>query len=75
MRDKPSLRRAIMIMTLVWGASLVLEAAISYVLTFVLRVRHYLLVNLIMGYASFGALTAWSYWYARRAICAARQSR
>jgi hypothetical protein len=74
-RDRPAFRHAMMIMTLTWGISLVVEAAISYVLTLVLTVQQYLLVNPIMGYSSFGALTAWSYWYASRAIGAARQRR
>jgi len=33
------------------------------------------LVSPIVGYSSFGALTAWTYWYAKRAIGAARQRR
>jgi hypothetical protein len=73
MRDRPAFRRAMMIMTLAWGTSLVVEAAISCLLTFVLTVQQYLLVSPIMGYSSFGALTAWTYWYAKRAIGAARQ--
>ena len=73
LQDKPVFRRAMMIMTLTWGISLVVEAAISYVLTFVLTVQQFLLVNPIMGYSSFGALTAWTYWYARREIRALRE--
>ena len=75
MRDRPAFRRAMMIMTLAWGTSLVVEAAISYVLAFVLTVEQCLLVRPIMDFSSIGALTAWTYWYARRAIAAARQSR
>ena len=73
MRDRPAFRRAMMIMTLAWGTSLVVEPAISCLLTFVLTVQQYLSVSPIMGYSSFGALTAWTYWYAKRAIVAARQ--
>jgi hypothetical protein len=73
LRDRPALRRAMMIMTLTWGISLVVEGAISYALSFVLTVQQFLLVNPILGYSSFGALTAWTYWYARRVIVAARQ--
>jgi hypothetical protein len=75
MRDRPAFRRAMMIMTLAWGTGLVVEAAISYVLTFVLTVQQYLLVRPIMDFSSIGALTAWTYWYARRAIGAARRRR
>jgi hypothetical protein len=74
-RDRTAFRRAMMIMTLAWGTGLVLEAAISYVLTLVLTVEQCLLVRPIMDFSSIGALTAWTYWYARRAIGAARQSR
>jgi hypothetical protein len=73
MRDRPAFRRAMMIMTLAWGIGLVVEAAISYVLTFVLTVQQYLLARPIMDFSSIGALTAWTYWYARGAIGAARQ--
>jgi intracellular septation protein A len=75
MRDRPAFRRAMMIMTLAWGTGLIAESAISYVLTFVLTVGQYLLVRPILDFSSIGALTAWTYWYARRAIGAARQGR
>ena len=75
MRDRPAFRRAMMIMTLAWGTGLIVESAISYVLTFVLTVGQYLLVRPILDFSSIGALTAWTYWYARRAIGAARQGR
>ena len=73
LRDRPSFRRAMMIMTLVWGAGLLVEAAISYALSFVLTVEQSLLMRPIIDFSSIGALTAWTYWYARRAIGAARQ--
>ena len=39
---------------------MIVEAAISYVLTFVLTLQLYLLVRPIMDYSSFGTLTAWT---------------
>ncbi|MBV8970388.1 MAG: hypothetical protein JO331_15200 [Verrucomicrobia bacterium] len=73
MRDSPAFRRAMMIMTLAWGTGLVVEAAISYLLTFVLTDQQYLLARPIMDSSSIGALTAWTYWYARREIRALRR--
>ena len=75
MRDRPAFRRAMMIMTLAWGTGLIVETVISYVLTFVLTVEQYLIARPIMDFSSIGALTAWTYWYARRAIAAARERR
>jgi FtsH-binding integral membrane protein len=53
-------------MTLAWGFGLVLEAAVSAMLVFRLPVQTYLLVGPIVGYGTMGALTAWTFWYARR---------
>jgi hypothetical protein len=61
-------RRAMMVMTLVWEVCLLLETALSVILIFVLSIEQYLLVSSILGYSSLGALTIWTYWYARRAI-------
>jgi hypothetical protein len=72
---RPSFRRAMMIMTLAWGTGLLVEAALSYVLSFVLTGEQCLLVRPIIDFSSIGALTAWTYWYARRAIGATRQER
>jgi intracellular septation protein A len=66
LRDNAYFRRTMMIMTLVWGFGLVLEAAVSALLVFRLPIQTYLLVGPIVGYGTMGALTAWTFWYARR---------
>ncbi len=66
LRDDRFFRRAMMIMTLVWGFGLVAEAAVAGMLVFTLSIRDYLLVSPVVGYATAGALTLWTFWYARR---------
>jgi hypothetical protein len=60
-------RRTMMVMTLVWGLSLLADVAVSVVLVFVLSIREYLIVNPILGYGTMGALSLWSFLYGRRA--------
>ena len=74
LQENPVFRRAMMVMTLVWGAALVVESAISCVLVFTLTIPHYLLVNPIVGYSALGVLTAWTFWYAKRQARAARRA-
>jgi len=59
-------RRAMMVMTLVWGFGLLADVALSVVLVFVLSIREYLLVNPIIGYGTMGALGLWTFFYAQR---------
>lgn len=68
LQESPTFRRAMMTMTFAWGFGLVVEAAISCVLVFVLPIGQYLLVGPILGYSTIGALTAWTYWRAKRVI-------
>lgn len=63
----PGFRRAMMVMTLVWGLGLLADVAVSVALMFVLTIREYLIVNPILGYGTMGALSLWSFLYARRA--------
>jgi hypothetical protein len=63
-----------MVMTLVWGTCLVLESAVSCALVFTLTIPQYLLVNPIVGYSTAGVLTAWTFWFAKHRIRAARQA-
>lgn len=58
--------RVMMTMTLVWGFGLVGEAAVSAVLVFRLSVQQFLVVGPVLGYGTMGALTLWTFWYARR---------
>jgi intracellular septation protein A len=60
-------RRTMTIMTLVWGLGLLADVAVSVVLVFALSIRQYLIVNPIVGYGTMGALSLWSFLYARRA--------
>ena len=60
-------RRTMMVMTLVWGLGLLAEVAVSIALMLVLSIREYLLVHHLLGYGTMGALSLWSFLYARRA--------
>jgi hypothetical protein len=59
-------RRAMTIMTLVWGLGLLADAGVSIALVYVLSMRAYLVVNPILGYATIGSLTLWNLWFGRR---------
>lgn len=67
-RPSPAFRRAMMTMTLAWGIGLIVEAGISCALVFVLSIQAYLIAGPILGYASLGGLTIWTFRYARRAL-------
>lgn len=73
MQGDSSVRRSMMVMTIVWGVGLVGEAAVSASLIFCITIERYLIVSPIIGYGTAGTLTAWSFWYARRRIKAARR--
>ncbi|MEO7026301.1 MAG: VC0807 family protein [Caulobacteraceae bacterium] len=66
MRDNVHFRRAMTIMTLAWGFGLVAEASAAGVLVFTLSIRDYLVMGPIMGYGATGALSLWTFLYARR---------
>jgi len=68
MWKSPRFRRAMLTMTLVWGVGLVVEAAFSCIIAFALPIGQYLLVGPLVGYLTIGALTAWTFWRAKRAI-------
>ncbi|MGN6820418.1 MAG: VC0807 family protein [Sphingomonas sp.] len=59
-------RRTMTVMTLVWGFGLLVSTAVSIVLVFALSIRAYLIVGPIVGYATMGLLTLWTFFYARR---------
>lgn len=60
-------RRTMTIMTLVWGFGLLADVAVSVVLVFELNIREYLIVNPILGYATMGTLSLWSFLYGQLA--------
>jgi hypothetical protein len=68
LREMPAFRRTMMVMTLAWGAALVIEPALAAVLVFALPIPVYMIVSPVLGYGSFAALTVWTFWYARRRI-------
>jgi hypothetical protein len=66
LKDDSHFRGGMTIMTLVWGAGLLADAAVSIALLYVLSIRAYLVVNTILGYATIGSLTFWNIWFGRR---------
>lgn len=60
-------RRTMTVMTLVWGFGLLADVAIGVVLVLTLSVRDYLIVGPILGYATMGSLTLWTFLYGRHA--------
>lgn len=60
-------RRTMTVMTLVWGLGLLANVAVSVALVFALTIRTYLIVGPIVGYATMGALTLWTFLYGQRA--------
>jgi hypothetical protein len=60
-------RRTMTVMTLVWGIGLLVDAAISTLLVFVLSIRAYLLIHNFLGYGTIGALSLWTFLYGQRA--------
>jgi len=68
LRDNPRFRRAMTVMTLVWGFGLVAEASVSAALVFALSIQQFLIVSPVIGYCTAGGLAAWTFWYARRGM-------
>jgi hypothetical protein len=60
-------RRTMTVMTFVWGFGLLADVAVAVVLVFALSIREYLIVNPILGYGTMGALSLWTFLYARQA--------
>jgi hypothetical protein len=60
-------RRTMMVMTWVWGLGLLADVAVAVALVFTLSIREYLIVNPILGYATMGALSLWTFLYGQRA--------
>lgn len=60
-------RRAMTVITLVWGLGLLADVAISVVLVFRLSIGEYLIVNPVIGHGAIGVLSLWSILYSRQA--------
>ncbi|MHB1958618.1 MAG: VC0807 family protein [Acidobacteriaceae bacterium] len=66
LRDYPSFRRGMALMTLVWGFGLFAQTAVACLLVFHMTIRHYLIVSPILGYGTMGLLALWTFLYVRR---------
>lgn len=77
LKNDPTLRRSMTVMTLVWGIVLLADAAVSAALVMVLSVKQYLIVGPILGNAVMGALALWTFLYVRhrRKLGDARRAR
>jgi len=64
--DNIHFRRAMTVMTLVWGLGLLASCALSCALVFAMSIKQYLLVSSPVSYATMGLLAAWTIWYVRR---------
>ena len=60
-------RRTMIVMTWVWGLGLLADVAVAVALVFTLSIREYLIVNPILGYATMGTLSLWTFLYGQRA--------
>ena len=67
LRVHAGFRRTMTIMTLVWGFGLLADVAVGVALIFTISIRDYLIVSPILGYATLGGLSLWSYLYGNRA--------
>jgi len=70
--DHPIFRAAMLTMTLAWGFGLIAESAVASALVFLLPIPTFLMVSGILGFGAGISLTAWTFWYARRRVLAAR---
>ena len=73
LREDPRFRRVMMLMTLSWGVALVATSAACGALVFALSIQSYLIVSPIISYSALGAMSLWSFWYARRRIAPLRE--
>jgi hypothetical protein len=66
LRQEPHFRQGMTLATLVWGFTLVGEAALCCVLVFTVDPRSYLILSHGIGYATMAALGLWTFWFSRR---------
>jgi hypothetical protein len=66
LREHPSFRRGMNIMTLAWGFGLVAQTVVACVMVFRMSIRNYLIVSPILGYGTMGVLALWTFLYVRR---------
>jgi hypothetical protein len=65
-KDNVHFRRAMTLMTVVWGAGLIAQTALACVLVFTMSIAAYLVVSPVLGYGTMGLLALWTLWYSKR---------
>jgi hypothetical protein len=60
--------RSMTVATLVWGFGLLAACALNCTLVFMISIQHFLLMHGPINYATIGLMTAWTFWYAPRAM-------
>lgn len=66
LRDNVYFRGSMTLMTVVWGAGLILQTGLACVLVFTMSIREYLVVSPFLGYGAMAALGLWTFWYSER---------
>jgi intracellular septation protein A len=66
LRDNKYFRRTMMVLTVVWGLGLLVDAAVSIALVYALPIKTYLAVNPVVSYTTIGALSLWTFIYVQR---------
>jgi hypothetical protein len=62
----PGFRQTFYLMTVIWGAGLIAQAALQVILAFALPIEQDLVVSPIVGYGFYLVLLGWSFWYGKR---------
>jgi hypothetical protein len=62
----PRFRQTFYLMTGIWGAALIVQAAFQVILAFTLSIEQDLVVSPIVGYGFYLVLLGWSFWYGKR---------
>ena len=69
LRGDVPFRRSMMVATLVWGFGLLAACALNCALVFIVSIQRFLLIHGPINYAEvIGLMTAWTFWYAPRAM-------
>ena len=66
LRSNKYFRRTMTVLTVVWGAGLLVDAAVSIALVYALPIKTYLAVNPVVSYGTMGALSLWTFLYVKR---------
>jgi len=66
LRSNKYFRRTMMVLTVVWGLGLLVDAAILIALVYTLSIKTYLAVNPFVSYGFMGGLSLWTFLYVRR---------